>query len=94
MEALLHVTDQAKWAAAAAAGRIPRPPGGFIHLCSQAQLDFVLSRHFAGAEGLVLLTLDPTGLDIRWEASEPEMPPFPHLYADLRCGCVVRTRAL
>ncbi len=94
MDLLLHVTDQASWAAAETAGRIACPPGGFIHLCSESQLDFVLSRHFAGAKGLVVLTLDPAGLDVRWEASEPAMPPFPHLYGDLHCGAVVRTRAL
>ncbi len=94
MEELLHVTDQAGWAAAEASGRIRCPPGGFIHLCTAAQLDFVLGRHFAGRQGLLLLTLDPAGLHVRWEASEPGMKPFPHLYGDLLTESVVGRRAL
>lgn len=91
MDTLLHVTSRAAWAAEP---RVRCPPEGFIHLCTEAQLDFVLARHFAGARDLVLLTLDPAGLDIRWEPSEPAMPPFPHLYGDLAATSVIRTRTL
>lgn len=94
MAELLHVTDPASWAAASAAGGIACPAGGFIHLCTEAQLDFVLGRHFAGRQALLLLRLDPAGLDVRWEASEPAMPPFPHLYGDLPAGAVRATQAL
>lgn len=93
MDEMLHVTGRSEWAAAGEGG-IRCPAGGFIHLCTPAQLDYVLGRHFAGREDLVLLTIDPAGLDIRWEASEPGMAPFPHLYGDLRPVAVVRTRAV
>ena len=93
MDTLLHVTNRAEWAAAGVA-LIRCPPGGFIHLCTPAQLAFVLGRHFAGRTDLVLITLHPAGLDIRWEASELGMDPFPHLYADLPPGSVIETRAL
>ena len=78
MDRFLHVTDAAGWAATQAAGSIQDTP--FLHLCTDAQLPFVLARHFAGRTGLLLLALDPEGLDVRWEGSEPGMDPFPHLY--------------
>jgi uncharacterized protein (DUF952 family) len=75
---LLHVTTPEAWAGAQAAGDLSGAP--FLHLCTIAQLPFVLSRHFAGRTGLMLLWIEPDGLDVRWEASEPGMDPFPHLY--------------
>ena len=82
---LIHVTTAAAWAA----GPPALPPGGFLHLCTPAQLPFVLARHFAGQSGLVALHLDPDVLgDVRWEASEPGMDPFPHLYGHLPAAAV------
>ncbi len=83
MDNLLHVTTARGWDEAKARGAYACPQGGFIHLCTPAQLPFVLARHFAGRTGLLVLHLDPAGLDIRFEASEPGMAPFPHLYGEL-----------
>jgi len=82
---LIHVLAADAWAAGS-----PAPPaGGFLHLCTPAQLPFVLARHFAGQSGLVALYLDSDGLgDVRWEASEPGMDPFPHLYGPLPAAAV------
>ncbi len=88
MGTLLHVTTRDAWAAAERDGGIAKPAGGFLHLCTETQLAFVLGRHFVGQTGLVLLRIDPSGLDVRWEASEPGMPPFPHLYAALPAAAV------
>ncbi len=88
MAELLHVTSEVGWAEAWAQGGIVCPPGGFIHLCTAEQLSFVLRRHFAGRSGLVVLRLDGDGLDVRWETSEPGMPPFPHLYGVLPVAAV------
>jgi uncharacterized protein (DUF952 family) len=85
---LLHVTSAEDWAAAERLGGYGQPAGGFIHLCTQEQLGFVLGRHFAGRTGLVVLRLDTAGSDVRWEASEPGMPPFPHLYGPLPATAV------
>ena len=86
---LLHVIGVEAWDRAQPEG-IACPPGGFIHLCTQAQLAFVLERHFAGRKDLLALHLDPEDLDVRWEQSEPGMPPFPHLYEALPVGAVRR----
>ena len=83
MDELLHVTTVEAWHAAEGDGLFRPPPGGFIHLCTRAQLPFVLQRHFAGQRNLLVLRVDPTRLDIRWEDSEPGMLPFPHLYGSL-----------
>jgi uncharacterized protein (DUF952 family) len=75
---LLQVTTPEDWAVTQAQGSLSATP--FLHLCTKAQLPFVLDRHFQGRTGLLLLSLDPATLDIRWEPSEPGMDPFPHLY--------------
>ena len=88
MADLLHVTTEAGWTAAQRQGSIACPPDGFIHLCTAEQLPFVLGRHFAGRALLLILRLDPAGLDVRWEQSEPGMAPFPHLYEALPASAV------
>jgi uncharacterized protein (DUF952 family) len=57
----------------------------FLHLCTEAQLAFVLAQHFPGRTGLVVLRFDPATVNgrIEWERSEPDQPPFPHLYGTL-----------
>ena len=88
MDELLHVTTAQAWARAQEAGAYACSEGGFIHLCTPAQLEFVLGRHFNGQTGLLVLHLDPAGLDIRFEPSEPGMSPFPHLYGALPAAAV------
>lgn len=82
---LLHVVTADAWAA----GPPATPEGGFLHFCTPAQLPFVLARHFAGHSGLVVLHVDPAALDdVRWEASEPGMDPFPHLHGPLPASAI------
>lgn len=88
---LLHVTTEAEWSRAQGDGAYPCPADGFIHLCTDAQLAFVLARHFPGRTDLRVLRLDVDGMDVRWERSEPGMEPFPHLYAALPANRVVGT---
>lgn len=88
---LLHVLSGPAWSE----GLPTTPPGGFLHLCTLEQLDFVLAQHFPQRSGLVVLHLDPARLtDIRWEASEPAMPPFPHLYGPLNPAAVIQAETL
>ena len=89
-EKLLHVTTEAAWAEAGQDGAVPCPPEGFIHLCTEAQRGFVLERHFAGRGALLVLHVDPAGLDIIWEESEPGMTSFPHLYEALPLSSVLQ----
>ena len=66
---------------------------GFVHLSTTEQVAETVERHFAGVEGLWLLTLDADGLGsaLRWETSRGGAL-FPHLYGPLRLAdvCLVR----
>ena len=94
-EPLRHVCSAAAWDALVASGSAAYAPDslsqdGFLHLCTAAQLPFVLRRFFAGQGGLVVLHIDSAqvGAEIRWERSEPGMDPFPHLYGVLPVAAV------
>lgn len=90
---LHHVLTTAAWDAAREAGRHAPTElhrDGFLHCCTAAQLDFVLSRHFAGRTDLLVLTFEanelPAGL--HWVVSEPGQAAFPHLYGPIPCTAV------
>ncbi len=88
---LLHVMTEAGWDELQRVGSLP--PAPFWHLCTPAQLPFVLGKHFAGRRGLIVLHLDPATLtDVLWEISEPGQNPYPHLYGPLATKSVLRVR--
>jgi uncharacterized protein (DUF952 family) len=96
---LHHVLTAAAWQAAQAAGAHAPPElarDGFLHCCTPAQLDFVLARHFSGATNLVVITFETDSVPavLRWVNSEPDQPPFPHLYGPIPCAAVRRAVAL
>ena len=55
---------------------------GFIHLSTRDQVVETAQLHFRGLDDLVLVAIDPNGLDIRYEESRNGQM-FPHLYSDL-----------
>ena len=61
---------------------------GYIHFSTASQICDTLSRHFAGRDDLVLLTIDSRELDIVWEAARSG-DLFPHLYDHLPLDCVL-----
>jgi uncharacterized protein (DUF952 family) len=69
---------------------------GFLHCCTPEQLGFVLSRHFAGATHLVVLTFDSRDVaaKLRWVKSEPDQSAFPHLYGPIPCQAVLSAQAI
>ena len=58
---------------------------GFVHFSTAAQAGETAARHFAGADGLLLLACDADamGQDLKWEVSRGGAE-FPHLYRALR----------
>jgi uncharacterized protein (DUF952 family) len=86
VEPLYHVAVAAEFDAA---GDDYEPAGfldsGFVHCCSLAQLGGVLSRHFAGAQGLLLLEVDPAEVvaEIRWEYVAAANDTFAHVYGPI-----------
>ncbi len=85
---LCHVVDAATLAQAG--DRLVGEP--LLHCCTEAQLAFVLGRHFPGRTGLVVLRFDPADMPARieWERSEPDQNPFPHLFGPLLLDRVTR----
>ncbi|MDA7766884.1 DUF952 domain-containing protein [Alphaproteobacteria bacterium] len=60
---------------------------GFIHFSTADQLAETLRLHFSGRDGLRLITVDASLLDIQWEpARSGDL--FPHLYTDLPLSAV------
>ena len=64
---------------------------GFIHCSTGAQVAFAANRFYHGRQDLVLLHVDPRRLTspLKYEAAEPGMPPFPHLYGPLDLAAVL-----
>ena len=94
---ILHVCSAAAWAAARTSG-IYRAESlsseGFIHFSRWSQLAGTVGRYYAGVEDLVVLVVDPSGLDVRVEASPSTGESFPHLYEPLPVGAVVEVMPL
>ena len=99
MTTILHVASRVEWERAQAAG-VYRPPelarDGFLHCCTEAQLPFVLDRHFKAATGLVVLQLDPAATDapLEWVRSEADQDPFPHLRGAIPVSAVLFSRTV
>ena len=66
---------------------------GYIHFSTASQLRDTLARHFAGRDGLVLLKIEISQLDIIWETAR-NGDLFPHLYDHLPVTSVVAEHRL
>ena len=89
---LLHLIPAADWAAARARGTLA-PPATASSTCPRAeQVQLPADRLFAGRTDLLLLVIDPAGLDVRFEPGMPYDPPdmrFPHAYGTVPTSAVV-----
>ncbi len=89
---LLHLIPAADWAVARTRGTLEPAPGGFVHLSTPDQVQLPADRLFAGRTDLLLLAVDPAGLDVRFEPGMPYDPPgmlFPHAYGTVPTSAVV-----
>ena len=89
---IYKVCDSGLWEDAKQAGKFIGAEidlqDGYIHFSTASQLRDTLSRHFAGRDGLVLLKIEISQLDIIWEpARNGDL--FPHLYDNLPLRSVV-----
>ena len=91
---LFHLTEAATWEAARAAGEyrqstrgVTLEQQGFIHCGLRHQVRPVAERIYADADDLVLLTIDPAKLVVRFEPSEGE--DYPHIYGPVPVSAVV-----
>ncbi|GAC1339742.1 MAG: DUF952 domain-containing protein [Beijerinckiaceae bacterium] len=92
---IYKIVPAALWRAAEALGRFEGAPvdraDGFIHFSTAAQLRETAAKHFAGARGLLLVSVDSARLGpaLRYEPSRGGAL-FPHLYAPLQLADVLR----
>ena len=94
---ILHVAERSVWEAARTAGAYRAESldsEGFIHFSSWSQLARTVGRYYAGVPGLVVLVVDPEGLDLRLEPSPSTGESFPHLYEPLPAAAVVEVLPL
>jgi uncharacterized protein (DUF952 family) len=90
---VLHVLSAEDWRAAQQAdlyGPAALQRDGFLHCCTDAQLPFVLARHFAGAADLVVIAVasEETPGALCWVRSEPDQPCFSHLHGPILVAAV------
>jgi uncharacterized protein (DUF952 family) len=87
------------WANAICAGIFEGAPvdivDGYIHLSAADQVAGTLSKHFAGAENLVLVSFDRTifGSSLKWEVSRGGAL-FPHVYGAIDPALALRVEPL
>lgn len=88
-----------EWAALVRDGETAGAPidvaDGYVHFSTAEQVRETAAKHFAGAEGLLLLACDSEAMaaDITWEPSRGGAL-FPHLYRKLRRSDVLWHREL
>ncbi|WP_119731427.1 DUF952 domain-containing protein [Thermomonospora amylolytica] len=103
MGAIFHVAYRADWDAARAEGRAyamstrgrTLDDVGFVHCAAtEDQVIGVLGRFYQDVppEDLVLLVIDPAGLDVRYEPADGEM--FPHIHEALPLSAVIDVRSV
>jgi uncharacterized protein (DUF952 family) len=93
---IYHIALPADWAAALDAGvyqvssrGITLAEQGFIHCSQRHQVLGVANFIYADLDDLLLLEIDPTGLDVRMEPPAPGAAElFPHIYGPLPLSSV------
>lgn len=101
---IFHLALVSDWDAARAAGEYAVSTRGatladvgFVHCSTGEQWRGVRERFYADlpASDLVLLTVDPTGLDVRCEPPAPGVEElFPHVYGPIPLSAVVGVDAV
>jgi uncharacterized protein (DUF952 family) len=91
---ILHITTRAEYRAGEPYRAASLDTEGFAHCSDFGTVHLPANRLFAGRTDLVLLEIDPAGLDVplRWEPGAPPDPNgawFPHVYGVIRPEAVV-----
>ncbi len=91
---IYKILHSAEWDALQTKGETLGAPidlaDGYVHFSTAEQARETAAKHFAGAEGLVLVAMDAEALGpaLKWEVSRGDAL-FPHLYAPLRLSDVI-----
>lgn len=93
MASIYKIVSAAEWRAAEAAGVFLGSgidlQDGYIHFSTATQAPETAAKHFVGVSDLLLVEVDASALDIKWEVSRGGAL-FPHLYAPLPINAVKR----
>ncbi|HEX7777393.1 MAG TPA: DUF952 domain-containing protein [Parvibaculum sp.] len=94
---IYKIVNEGEWRAAEARGfyegsAVDRKDG-FIHFSTAAQAPETAAKHFAGQADLLLVAVDASHLDLKWELSRGGQL-FPHLHATLPMSAVIRVDPL
>jgi uncharacterized protein (DUF952 family) len=92
---IYRIAETRDWEAAQASGYFASADlaaEGFIHCCTAQQVAAVANRYYQGQEGLVLLEIDETQVQIllKWEDSTNAGEVFPHVYGRIPLTALVR----
>lgn len=96
---IYKIATRAQWEEAKADGLFRGAPidlaGGFIHFSTAGQLLETASKHFAGQDDLLLLTVEAQalGTGLRYEPSR-RGDLFPHLYGQLALEAISKIDAI
>ncbi|MCC7320747.1 MAG: DUF952 domain-containing protein [Rubellimicrobium sp.] len=97
--AIHKIFRASEWEAMQSAGETLGAPvdiaDGFVHFSTAETLRETVARHFAGEDGLWLVTAEEGRMagDLRWEVSRGGAL-FPHLYRPFRLTDVIAARPL
>ncbi len=95
---IYHITTRAAWEGAGALyHQESLETQGFLHASTQEQVVATATRYYRGQAELVVLEIDPEGLDVRWEAPAMGVSregDFPHIYEPLPRASVARVSEL
>ena len=96
MADIFHIADREAWSQSQATYTPAAfATEGFIHCCTEAQIQTVIGNHFQGHSGLLLLRIDPKSVraEIRYESGTGgEL--YPHIYGPLNRDAVASTEQI
>jgi len=62
---------------------------GFIHCCTEAQIEYVLTTYFVGVAELLLLKIDTTLLKAELKIEPANGQHFPHIYGAINKTAII-----
>ena len=62
---------------------------GFIHCCTEAQIDYVLTTYFKGQTNILLLKINPALLESTLKIEPANGQYFPHIYGAINKKSIV-----
>lgn len=96
---IYHITTRQQWHDAQKIGFFEEPSlhsEGFIHNCTEAQVQGVLDRYYKGKADLLLLHIAEEKLtaELKYELAPSVNEEFPHIFGRIDLDAVVKTTTI